>query len=81
MRGVLIRLLDRGWDAHWVMSQPLCRLVGMLGVIVIQEQNQIKQRGYAQKPIEVSTDIQTKTFKVAPDVWRKIRDKRQNKGA
>jgi hypothetical protein len=47
LRLTIARLLDRGWDAHWVLAQPLYVLVGMLEALA---NDASKNKQQAQNP-------------------------------
>ena len=74
LRGVFVRLLDRGWDARWVMSQPLYRLTGMIGAVLEHDRQMIQQRG--------SGDAGSgKTFRLSHEAMARLKEKRDKQRA
>ena len=74
MRGVVVRLLDRGWDARWVMAQPLYRLTGMISAVLEHDRQMIQQRG--------SGDTGSgKTFRLSPEAMVLLKEKRDQQRA
>ena len=73
MRGVVVRLLDRGWDARWVMSQPLYRLTGMIASVLEHDRETIHQRGNGESG--------GKTFRLSPDAMVRLKEKRDKQRA
>lgn len=39
MRLIVAQLLDRGWDAHWVLAQPMYVLAGMMSALTRHARN------------------------------------------